>query len=102
MILKYLSSNIISDTLKGNHNNIEKIKKLAYLANTFDPLFKQYHNDGQDWGEMTVLSDYRDYLDKDEWEKVKQEFQKNSYYKLPHLKAMVEYADLFDSAGTPN
>lgn len=102
MTLKYLSSSLISDTLKGNHNNLEKMKILAYLANTYDPLFKQYHNDGQNWGEMTVLADYRDYLDKEEWEKVKQEYQKNNYYNLPSLKAMVEYADMFDIVGAPD
>ena len=51
---------------------------------------------------MTVLADYRDYLDKEEWEKVKQEYQKNNYYNLPSLKAMVEYADMFDIVGAPD
>lgn len=103
LILKYLSSNLISDNLKGgNHSNTEKMKILAYLANVYDPLFKQYHHDGQNWGEMTILADYRDYLDKEEWEKVKQEYQKNNYYNLPNLKAMIEYADMFDSVGAPD
>ncbi|WP_131725967.1 MULTISPECIES: hypothetical protein [Chryseobacterium] len=102
LILKYLSSEIISNILKNNYNDAEKNKILAHIANIYDPLFKKYHHDGQNWGEMTILADYRDYLDREEWEKVKQEYQKNNYYNLPNLKAMIEYADMFDSVGAPN
>ena len=72
------------------------------MANVYDPLFKQYHHDGQNWGEMTILADYQDYLDKEEWEKVKQEYQKNNYFNLTNLKSMIEYADEFDSVGAPD
>ncbi|SDG64621.1 hypothetical protein SAMN05421825_3752 [Epilithonimonas hungarica] len=100
--LKYYSSRLIDNQRKDIFKEKEKMKILAYLANIYDSLFKQYHHDGQNWGEMTILADYRDYLDKEEWEKVKQEYQKNNYYNLPNLKAMVDYADMFDSVGAPD
>lgn len=100
--LKYYSSRIIDNQRKDIFKDKEKMKIIAFLANTYDPLFKQYHHDGQHWGEMTILADYRDYLDKEEWEKVKQEYKENNYYNLPNLKSMVEYADMFDSVGAPD
>lgn len=102
IILKYLSANIISGETKDSFNDVEKMKILAYLANTYDPLFKHYHLDGQDWGEMTILADYRDFVGELDWQKLKDEYKKNNYYNLPNLKSVIEYADLFDRVGAPD
>ncbi|MCA6067588.1 hypothetical protein JI747_010395 [Chryseobacterium sp. RG1] len=102
LILKYVSSKIINGETKNSFSNKEDMRILASLANTYDPLFKKYHHDGQNWGEVTILADYRDFIGQEEWNKVKNEYRTNNYYNLPNLKSMIEYADLFDSVGAPD
>lgn len=100
--LKYYSSRLIDNQRKDIFNNQEKIKILAYLANLYDPLFKQNHHDSQDWGQMTILADYKDFIGEEEWIKCKNEYKLNNYYGLPNLKSAIEYADKFDSVGAPD
>lgn len=100
--LKYYSSRLIDNQRKDIFNNQEKIKILAYLANLYDPLFKQNHHDSQDWGQMTILADYKDFIGEEEWIKCKNEYKLNNYYGLPNLKSAIEYADMFDSVGAPD
>ncbi|WP_139785299.1 hypothetical protein [Chryseobacterium phocaeense] len=102
LILKYLSSKIINNEIQTEFNDQDKMKILAFMANTYDPLFKQFHNKSNDWGDMTILADYRDFIGEEEWNKVKSEYQSNNYYGLPKLKSVIEYADLFDSVGAPD
>jgi len=102
LILKYLSSKLINNEPKNNFSDKEKMKILASLANIYDPIFKKSHHDGQNWGEMTILADYRDFIGEEDWTKVKNEYKVNNYYNLPNLKSMIEYADLFDSVGAPD
>lgn len=102
LILKYVSSKLINNESKNIFDEKEKMKILASLANTFDPLFKKSHHDGQNWGEVTILADYKDFIGEGDWSKVKNEYKINNYYNLPNLKSMIEYADLFDSVGAPD
>ncbi|REC74028.1 hypothetical protein DRF60_18295 [Chryseobacterium elymi] len=102
IILKYLSSKIINNEIQNTFNDQDKMKILAFMANTYDPLFKQYHNQNNDWGQMTILADYRDFVGDEEWIKAKNEYKSNNYYGLPNLKSMIEYADMFDRVGAPD
>lgn len=102
LILKYVSSKIINGEAKNSFSNKENMMILASLANIYDPLFKKYHHNGQNWGEVTILADYRDFIGQEGWNKVKNEYKINNYYNLPNLKSMIEYADLFDSVGAPD
>lgn len=102
IILKYLSSKIINNEIQNTFNDQDKMKILAFMANTYDPLFKQYHNQNNDWGQMTILADYRDFVGDEEWIKAKNEYKSNNYYGLPNLKSMMEYADMFDRVGAPD
>jgi len=100
--LKYYSSEImeLKDNSKFNWN--EKIKIVAYLANTFDPNFKKYHSKQANWGDLTILADFRDLLEESDWTKVVLEYKKNNYYGLSNLKEMIDYANKFDSVGAPD
>ncbi len=102
LILKYVSSKLINNESKNSFNDKERMKILAAIANIFDPIFKKSHHDGQNWGEVTILADYRDFIGEEDWNKVKNEYKINNYYNLPNLKSMIEYADLFDSVGAPD
>jgi hypothetical protein len=100
--LKYYSSEIME--LKDNvrYNWSEKVKIIAYLANTFDPNFKKYHAKQENWGDLTILADFRDFLEESDWSKVVLEYKKNNYYGLSNLKGMIDYANKFDSVGAPD
>lgn len=102
IIIKYLSSKIINNEIQNGFKDKDKMKILAFMANTYDPLFKQHHNDSNDWGQMTILADYRDFIGDEDWIKAKTEYKLNNYYGLPNLKSMIEYADMFDRVGAPD
>ena len=100
--LKYFSSYIMELKDNKQFNENEKLKIIAYLADTFDPLFKKYHSKQSNWGQMTILADYKDYLEEAEWQKVLEEYKKSNYYGLSNLQYMIDYANKFDSVGAPD
>ena len=91
--LKTYASYLINDKYKRQFTRNEKNKIIAYLANTYDPLFEQYYNGEEEYDETTILYDYKDHIGEREWEKVKEEYKKNNYYNLPYLLPMIENAD---------
>jgi hypothetical protein len=83
----------------------ELYKIVAYSANTCDFLFKKYHLLKKfNWGKGNILGSYSLFLDEDlkSWNDLVENFKKNNYYNLPHLKSMVDYAIMFDDGGSPD
>ncbi|WP_160550013.1 hypothetical protein, partial [Apibacter sp. B3924] len=78
-------------------------KKIGYLANTCDPLFRKYHlSRTVRWGRGNILGAYHASLeDLEPWYDLKNTFIENNYYNLPHLKEMVDYAEQFSDKETP-
>ncbi|MGM5629497.1 hypothetical protein O2K51_01245 [Apibacter raozihei] len=83
----------------------ELYKIVAYSANTCDFLFKKYHLVKKiNWGKGNILGSYSLFLDNDlkSWNDLVENFKKNSYYDLTHLKELVDYAIIFDDGGFPD
>ncbi|QYN49180.1 hypothetical protein GYM73_06015 [Apibacter sp. ESL0432] len=78
-------------------------KKIGYLANTCDPLFRKYHlSRTVRWGRGNILGAYHASLeDLEPWYDLKNTFIENNYYNLPHLEEMVDYAEQFSDKETP-
>ena len=79
-------------------------KKIGYLANTCDPLFRKYHlSRTVRWGNGNILGAYHASLidDLEPWYDLKNTFIENNYYNLPHLEEMVAYAEQFSDKETP-
>ena len=79
-------------------------KKIGYLANTCDPLFRKYHlSRTVRWGNGNILGAYHASLidDLEPWYDLKNTFIENNYYNLPHLEEMVDYAEQFSDKETP-
>ena len=79
-------------------------KKIGYLANTCDPLFRKYHlSRTVRWGNGNILGAYHASLGEDlePWYDLKNTFIENNYYNLPHLEEMVAYAEEFTDKETP-
>ena len=79
-------------------------KKIGYLANTCDPLFRKYHlSRTVRWGNGNILGAYHASLidDLEPWYDLKNTFIENNYYNLPNLKEMVDYAEQFSDKETP-
>ena len=81
-----------------------RFKKIGYLANTCDPLFRKYHlSRTVRWGNGNILGAYHASLidDLEPWYDLKNTFIENNYYNLPNLKEMVDYAEQFSDKETP-
>lgn len=78
-------------------------KKIGYIANTCDPLFRKYHlSRTVRWGRGNILGAYHASLeDLEPWYDLKNTFIENNYYNLPHLEEMVDYAEQFSDKETP-
>ena len=79
-------------------------KKIGYIANTCDPLFRKYHlSKTVRWGRGNILGAYHASLidDLEPWYDLKNTFIENNYYNLPNLKEMVDYAEQFSDKETP-
>lgn len=79
-------------------------KKIGYIANTCDPLFRKYHlSRTVRWGRGNILGAYHASLvdDLEPWYDLKNTFIENNYYNLPHLEEMVDYAEEFTDKETP-
>ncbi len=79
-------------------------KKIGYIANTCDPLFRKYHlSRTVRWGNGNILGAYHASLvdDLEPWYDLKNTFIENNYYNLPNLKEMVDYAEQFSDKETP-
>jgi len=88
-----------------NYSEKEKIKMVAYLANTYDFLFKKNHRNQDGWDpRWNILGAYfeDDSRSKIKWSQLKEEMQKNNYYNLSNLKEAMTYAEGFDSVGAPD
>ncbi|MFS4431068.1 hypothetical protein [Chryseobacterium sp. S90] len=88
-----------------NYSEKEKIKMVAYLANTYDFLFKKNHRNQEGWDpRWNILGAYfeDDSRSKIKWSQLKEEMQKNNYYNLSNLKEVMAYAEGFDSVGAPD
>jgi len=89
----------------NNYSEKEKIKMVAYLANTYDLLFKKNHRNQEGWdSRWNILGAYfeDDSRSRVKWSQMKEEMQKNNYYNLPNLKEVINYAEGFDSVGAPD
>lgn len=89
----------------SNYSESERIKMLAYLANTYDFLFKKNHRHQDGWDpRWNILGAYfeDDSRSTIKWSQLKEEMQKNNYYGLPNLKEVISYAEGFDSVGAPD
>lgn len=89
----------------NNYSEKEKIKMVAYLANTYDLLFKKNHRNQEGWyPRWNILGAYfeDDSRSRVKWSQMKEEMQKNNYYNLPNLKEVMSYAEGFDSVGAPD
>lgn len=80
-----------------------RFKKIGYIANTCDPLFRKYHlSKTVRWGRGNILGAYHASLeDLEPWYDLKNTFIENNYYNLPHLEEMVDYAEQFSDKETP-
>lgn len=78
-------------------------KKIGYIANICDPLFRKYHlSRTVRWGRGNILGAYHASLeDLEPWYDLKNTFIENNYYNLPHLEEMVDYAEQFSDKETP-
>ncbi|WPO92261.1 hypothetical protein [Chryseobacterium sp. HR92] len=89
----------------NSYSEKEKIKMVAYLANTYDFLFKKNHRNQEGWDpRWNILGAYfeDDSKSKIKWSQLKEEMQKNNYYNLSNLKEVINYAEGFDSVGAPD
>ncbi|WP_318846981.1 hypothetical protein [Chryseobacterium sp. JV558] len=89
----------------NNYSEKEKIKMVAYLANTYDYQFKKNHRHQDGWDpRWNILGAYfeDDSGSKIKWSQLKEEMQKNNYYNLSNLKEAMTYAEGFDSVGAPD
>lgn len=103
--LMEFSSKLLETDEFNNYSEKEKIKMIAYLANTYDFLFKKNHRHQDGWDpRWNILGTYfeDDSRSKVKWPKLKEEMQKNNYYNLPNLKEIINYAEGFDSVGAPD
>ncbi|MEJ5049935.1 hypothetical protein WH221_08840 [Chryseobacterium culicis] len=103
--LMEFSSKLLETNGYSNYSESEKIKMLAYLANTYDFLFKKNHRNQDGWDpRWNILGAYfeDDSRSKIKWSKLKEEMQRNNYYGLPNLKEVINYAEGFDSVGAPD
>ena len=81
-----------------------RFKKIGYIANTCDPLFRKYHlSRNVRWRRGNILGAYHASLidDLEPWYDLKNTFIENNYYNLPHLEEMVDYAEQFSDKETP-
>lgn len=86
----------------NNWNEQEIFKITAYLANTYDFLFKKSENLGNtNRGRISYLGSIFSYSfkndDEKSWEILKQNFEQNNYYNLPHLKEATSDALEFEA-----
>jgi hypothetical protein len=65
-------------------------------------MMRIHHAKQENWGDPTILADFRDFLEESDWSKVILEYKKNNYYGLSNLKEMIDYANKFDSVGAPD
>lgn len=89
----------------NSYSEKEKIKMVAYLANTYDFLFKKNHRNQEGWDpRWNILGAYfeDDSRSKIKWSQLKEEMQRNNYYSLSNLKEVISYAEGFDSVGAPD
>lgn len=103
--LMEFSSKLLETDEYNNYSEKEKIKMIAYLANTYDFLFKKNHRHQDGWDpRWNILGAYfeDDSRSKIKWSQLKEEMQKNNYYNLPNLKEVISYAEGFDSVGAPD
>ncbi|WP_139348566.1 hypothetical protein [Chryseobacterium sp. JV274] len=103
--LMEFSSKLLETEEYNNYSEKEKIKMIAYLANTYDFLFKKNHRHQDGWDpRWNILGAYfeDDSRSKIKWTQLKEEMQKNNYYNLPNLKEVISYAEGFDSVGAPD
>lgn len=103
--LMEFGSKLLETDEYNNYSEKEKIKMIAYLANTYDFLFKKNHRNQDGWDpRWNILGAYfeDDSRSKIKWSQLKEEMQKNNYYNLPNLKEAMTYAEGFDSVGAPD
>ncbi|MGR3856535.1 hypothetical protein [Chryseobacterium indologenes] len=103
-LMEFVSKLLETDEY-NNYSENEKIKMVAYLANTYDFLFKKNHRNQDGWDlRWNILGAYFEDDSRSEikWPKLKEEMQKNNYYNLPNLKEVISYAEGFDSVGAPD
>ncbi|WP_145953286.1 hypothetical protein [Chryseobacterium indologenes] len=103
--LMEFGSKLLETDEYNNYSENEKIKMVAYLANTYDFLFKKNHRNQDGWDpRWNILGAYfeDDSRSKIKWPKLKEEMQKNNYYNLSNLKEVISYAEGFDSVGAPD
>ncbi|TZF99562.1 hypothetical protein FW781_06445 (plasmid) [Chryseobacterium panacisoli] len=103
--LMEFSSKLLETDEYNNYSEKEKIKMIAYLADTYDFLFKKNHRHQDGWDpRWNILGAYfeDDSRSKIKWPQLKEEMQKNNYYNLPNLKEVISYAEGFDSVGAPD
>ncbi|MGV0923568.1 hypothetical protein [Empedobacter tilapiae] len=86
----------------NNWNEQEIFKITAYLANTYDFLFKKSENLGNtNRGRISYLGSIFSYSfkndDEKSWEILKQNFEQDNYYNLPHLKEATSDALEFEA-----
>lgn len=103
--LMEFGSKLLETDEYNNYSENEKIKMIAYLANTYDFLFKKNHRNQDGWDpRWNILGAYfeDDSRSKIKWSHLKEEMQRNNYYGLPNLKEVISYAEGFDSVGAPD
>lgn len=103
--LMEFGSKLLETDEYNNYSEKEKIKMIAYLANTYDFLFKKNHRNQEGWDpRWNILGAYfeDDSKSKIKWSQLKEEMQRNNYYGLPNLKEIISYAEGFDSVGAPD
>lgn len=103
--LMEFGSKLLETDEYNNYSENEKIKMVAYLANTYDFLFKKNHRNQDGWDpRWNILGAYfeDDSRSKIKWPHLKEDMQRNNYYGLPNLKEVISYAEGFDSVGAPD
>jgi hypothetical protein len=103
--LMEFGSKLLETDEYNNYSEKEKIKMIAYMANTYDFLFKKNHRNQEGWDpRWNILGAYfeDDSKSKIKWSQLKEEMQKNNYYNLFNLKEVITYAEGFDSVGAPD
>jgi hypothetical protein len=89
----------------NDYSEKEKVKMIAYIANTYDILFKQNHRIQDGWDpRWNILGECFEGSSQHtiKWAQLKDEILKNNYYNLPNLKDLISYAEGFDSVGAPD
>ncbi|MFS4471306.1 hypothetical protein [Chryseobacterium sp. T20] len=103
--LMEFGSKLLETDEYNNYSENEKIKMVAYLANTYDFLFKKNHRHQDGWDpRWNILGAYFEdnSRSKIKWPHLKEDMQRNNYYGLPNLKEVISYAEGFDSVGAPD